>query len=97
MWWDPIHEDDDKHYAPLVHNGAKDYFQDDPDEPENTRDYVARPWTFLLAPADQRDETQLNAIAGENPVTKPQTSWDFALRKFDAKFKQYIGTTYKVI
>lgn len=93
--WDPVH--DGTRYAPIVHNGAKDYFQDDPDDPESKRDYAARPWTFRLVPKESRDLSQINAIAGENPATYGEENWELAMRHFQLAFKQYLAMKYKVV
>ena len=88
--WASSHEEGP--YAEIVHNGRKDYFQEDGGE----RDYAARPWTFLLAPPEQRDSSQLNAIAGSDPDTLPSTRWDAALRRFETELQSNLAQTQQV-
>lgn len=88
--WDSAHEEGP--YAEIVHNGRRAYFQEEAGE----RDYAARPWTFLLAPPEQRDSSQLNAIAGSDPETLPSTRWDAALRRFETELQSNLAQTQQV-
>lgn len=80
-------------YAVLVHNGQRKYF----DEGGSKRDYAARPWTFLLAPQEQRDSSNLNAIAGKDPATLPEVGWDAAMEKFRDTLRTKLAQRFKVI
>ena len=88
--WASSHEEGP--YAEIVHNGRKDYFQ----EEEGERDYAARPWTFLLAPPEQRDATQLQAVAGSDPETMESTRWKAAMRRFETELQNKLTQTQQV-
>lgn len=94
--WNPV-SPQSFYYAELVHNGAADYFLDDPDEPESTRDYAARPWTFHLVPKWARDSSQIQTETGSDVETWPETSWNFAMTRFYDTLKTSLSTNFKVI
>jgi len=93
--WNPVH--DDNHYASIVHNGAIDFFQDDPDDPDSKRDYAARPWTFRLVPKECRNMSQIETIAGQNPMTYDETNWKVAMQHFEMAFKHHLAMKFKVV
>jgi hypothetical protein len=89
--WQSSHEDGP--YAEIVHNGRKAYFQ----EEEGERDYAARPWTFLLAPQEQRNTGQLNAVAGQDPETLPDDRWKAAMRQFETQLQTSLAQKVAII
>lgn len=93
--WDAVDPETGKHYAELVHNGRAEYFYDE--EKEVTYDYTARPWTFLLIPADQRDEEQLSTSTGPVPQSLPEDGWEAAVQAFKEALRQQIAKRYKVL
>jgi hypothetical protein len=93
--WDPIDVDAFPritHYASLVHDGATDYFETE----DGTKDYTARPWTFLLMPADQRDESQINTKTGPSPSSLPEDYWQASLQSFRTTFSQQLSRFIKI-
>lgn len=95
MKWDAVDPETGKHYAELVHNGQEEYFYDE--EKDVAYDYTARPWTFLLIPAEARDEGQVNTSTGPVPQSLPEDGWEAALEAFRGALRQQIAKRYKVV
>lgn len=93
--WNPIDPDNGKRYGALVHDGQPDYFYDDEDDVY--WDYTARPWTFLMMPAEDRDEERLNTEIGPTPESLPEDGWDAAMYAFKRIFEQELSKRFKLI
>ncbi len=96
--WHPIDPEATrvKDYAALVHDGSAGYFEDE-EGGDFAKDYNARPWTFLLIPADQRDDSQLNTDIGPSVESLPEDGWEAALEAFNRRLSQELSRTMKVI
>ena len=93
--WDPVDPETNAHYASLVHDGQSGYFEGE-EGGDFAKDYTARPWTFLLIPADQRDDSELATDSGPTTESLPEDGWDIALEAFNRSFKQVLSRTMKV-
>jgi len=94
LTWDPVDPETGEHYAELVHNGEPAYFEDDDGFP---KDYTARPWTFLLIPAEQRDDSQVRTDTGPTPESLPEDGWESALQSFKRAMGRELSRTFKVL
>lgn len=94
--WDPVDPDTGVHYGSLVHDGEAGYFEDD-EGGDFAKDYTARPWTFLLIPAEQRDDSRLNTDTGPTPESLPEDGWEASLQAFNRSLRQELSRTMKVI
>ena len=94
--WDPVDPESGKHYASLVHDGQAGYFGNE-EGGDFAKDYTARPWTFLLIPAEQRDDSRINTDTGPTPESLPEDGWEAALKAFQQAFRQQLSTQFKVI
>lgn len=95
MRWQVPEDQDGFHYASLVHDGKRAYFR--LRDGGKRRDYTARPWTFLLMPAEQRDDSQLNTEIGPSVDSLPEDGWEACLKAFSQSFRQELSRTMKVI
>lgn len=96
LTWDPVDPETGKHYGELVHDGQAGYFVDD-EGGDFAHDYTARPWTFLLIPAEQRDEELLNTDTGPTPESLPEDGWEAGLQAFQRTFAQELSRQFKVV
>jgi len=94
--WDPVDPETGKHYGALVHDGQAGYFEDE-DGGDFAKDYTARPWTFLLIPADQRDDSQVNTDTGPTTESLPEDGWEAALQAFSTRLRQELARSMKVV
>ena len=85
-----------KHYASLVHNGQAGYFQGE-EGGDFAKDYTARPWTFLLIPAEQRDDSEIYTDTGPATESLPEDGWEAAMKAFDQALRQQLTTQFQVI
>lgn len=95
--WHPIDPEAKraKDYADLVHDGQEGYFEGE--DYDQDKEYTARPWTFLLMPAEQRDDSQLNTEIGPSVDSLPEDGWEACLKAFNDSFRQELSRTMKVI
>lgn len=96
LTWDPVDPETGDHYADLVHNGQIGYFEDE-EGGDFAKDYTARPWTFLLIPADQRDDTELNTDTGPTPESLPEDGWEAALQVFNRSLMSGLSRSFRVV
>lgn len=94
LTWDPVDPETGDHYADLVHDGHASYFEDE--KTGETREYTARPWTFLMIPADQRDDMEVNTETGPTTESLPEDGWEAALQAFQRSMRQELSRTFKV-
>jgi len=96
--WHPIDPEPTrtKDYADLVHDGQAGYFEDE-EGGDFAKDYTARPWTFLLIPADQRDDSQVNTDTGPTTESLPEDGWEAALQAFSTRLRQELARSMKVV
>ena len=94
--WQATH--DSGPYAEIVHNGRKNFFAEGDDDEEIVyRDYAARPWTFLLAPREQRDTSQINVMAGPDPETLSDERWKAAVRQFETQLQTSLAQKVAIV
>lgn len=96
LTWDPVDPDNGDHYAKLVHDGQAGYFEDD-EGGDFAKDYTARPWTFLLIPSEQRDDSELNTDSGPTTESLPEDGWEASLEAFQQAFRQQLTGKLKVV
>ena len=98
--WDPVdpapNPKRDKHYASVVHDGAAGYFEGE-EGGDFAKDYTARPWTFLLIPEEQRDDSAVNTDTGPTTESLPEDGWQAALKALNQSLRQQLSTQFKVI
>ena len=93
--WDPVDPETGEHYGTLVHDGQAGYFEDD-EGGDFAKDYTARPWTFLLIPAEQRDDSSLNTDIGPSTESLPEDGWEASLQAFTRSLRQELSRSMKV-
>jgi hypothetical protein len=93
--WDPVDPESGKRYGALVHDGQAGYFEGE-EGGDFAKDYTARPWTFLLIPADQRDDSDINTDTGPATQSLPEDGWEAALTAFNRSLRQELSRSMKV-
>lgn len=94
LTWNPTDPETGAQYASLVHDGAREYFKM---KDGTMREYTARPWTFLLTPPEQRDDSQLQTKSGPTAESLPDDYWEACLHSFNVTLKSQLTKKLKVV